>query len=307
MNNVLPQPGGYSYALEERIRGIVEAEGAPGGWGVAVINAGDGHLVAGINPNAETEALSLSKVMVAVAAESTAAGRPGYLKEDLPILRSDVRPGGFLRHFAEQRLSAPRGDILQTMLRISDTTGQRALVRLLGGIERVNNAVKSAVKIPLRRSGLIFSDSNDTAPDAPFFSGMTTAYEAAQIFRSALALPISNAALSRTIFTYGLRRDLIGDRRPSRHSLTELRIATNRNEIDDLSASSLLRPRFPGTRFPNMMGMGEDMRHDVAKIGPFIVAALSWGYNPKLPENATHPAHCVHWALGKMLQEFVSR
>lgn len=276
-------------------------------WGVAVLEARTLNVIAGRNTRMLTEALSLSKLAlthVVKHAINKGGLTPG---QRLPIETRDVRDGGFLGHLLPG--DATLEDVTQAMLRVSDTTGQRAITRIFRGPKKVN---QSLIRVPvhleqgkphplyitrLERVGLL---PGETEATARFRTGMINPFEAALCYSAATQYPPARQAMQTNIFGSGLRRDLPNDTAPPAAFLEALARTQNGNaQAGDLE--QLLHPSWPESPYPNMMGIGEGSRHDVAQIGGSIMAALSEGYDPALPEDASHPAHDIHAELGKLI------
>jgi hypothetical protein len=165
-----------------------------------------------------TEALSLSKLWTAHAVSNAAQDRRELLGEAVTIQPSDKRPGGFLQYVEGWPKPLLYGSVLQAMLRVSDTTGQRAVVRMLGGPIAANTTAQARPSpgTPLSTMiGLEPVDPNDPTAEALFYSGGTTPYLAALTLGAALRDPVSREALGQGIFSYGLRRNLPDDTRPA--------------------------------------------------------------------------------------------
>jgi hypothetical protein len=299
----------YNHRLERAIANIVDPVSAAGlEIGVAVIDP-NGQLIAGTNEGIPDEALSLSKLIPAYAGSLAAAH--GIFHPDTPLLVSHsdltVAPGGFLHLLAESGRPVTLRQATAAMLRYSDTTAQRMMVRLLGGPDNTNAVIRAhpPYGTPIGVTGLQTVRGQEGRADARFFTGDTTPLEIARLFGRTIMDDGNYLDLRQGAFSHGLRRNLPGDvpLDASVHAL--LAEVRQSGAITDEQLVELLRSDRPVTPYPNIMGLDEGSRHDVANIGPAVVAVMARGYDPNLPEDPSHPAHDIQAQIGRVVHQHV--
>lgn len=307
-------------ALTSQIETICGNPKIPGGWNVAVLpaNPAEGGLSAAYEGEEVIAAASLTKMAIAHC----------VLIRDLPLdgpieLQPEDRPPGpdpdIVQYFRDG-YTIDIGTALERMLISGSNTCARALVRTLGGAKKANETI--AETYPNTQLEIVQHPDHpytENGPYARFTYGTTTATEAANLLRDLLQDAYVATLLGNSTFNYALRRSLAAEdntRTPKMPADTALnrQIAKHLGGIlPDAAATYLLQRTTPRgkTNFPNKEGSMTDekdpqqrVRHDVARIGNFIVAACSNGYLEDLPIGPNHPSHTVHGQLGRAVYNY---
>jgi hypothetical protein len=278
-------------ALEE-IRDIVAETPPQTEWGVAVIS-GEGVDVFGIAPDHEFPAASLGKLGIAhvlTAVEGRIGSACRY--EELVVTDEDKRGGsGILQYFPNGYTITPE-EAASLMLRESDNTAARLLVKALGGAEAVNDRLaESPLDLALTRLGIRDEDR--------FTFGSTSPAEVARILLELSKGPLSNA-LHESDMWYGLCRDIESKPRIPSSLLNKflLRAGGHEGGGHPRIYKRALNRHYHHSQFARKGGSLEDARHDSAVINGYAVAALSSGYPPDLAYGKRHPAHDIHARIG---------
>lgn len=297
-----------SRKLNTAIREVLTEAPTTTEWGVAVLDTKTFKPVAGVNQRMRAEALSISKLTTA-----WLFGRlidSGGMTPDFSttVFESDVRAGGYLGRLVGQEINMM--GLMRGMLHISDTTGQRALTRLMGGPDPCNRVLEARplesrqgerTKLTVTR---FIPVRGETGAEAKFYTGNSTPTEAAGLLGAALGSSLTREALQRNIFGYGLTRDLPGNEQPDAQFLEALaRVQDKTTPLGENTLTILQNPSWR-SEFPKMMGIDEDQRHDVAQIGGLIVASFATGYDLSLPENSSHPAHNIQAMIGQAVYAY---
>lgn len=283
-------------ALEQAIDRAVGVAPRRTTWGIAVLGP-EGNIIAGRHAHRTFEAFSLNKLVVAEAVAVTALDPT----TEIVLQPNDRRGGnGVLQYTQPGNTAVSLQTATELMLRISDNTATRAVVRTLGGPKAVNDALRQSPVAPaLQTTRLLPVDPHNKDPDALYEFGHTTPYETATLLGQVTQDPVHCLALRKSNFTYGLRWKIDPRQQPAPHLLETLITQGKRGNVvtqEELDAA-LAADWQPGL-YPNKEGTFRDSRHDVAVIGNLGVAALSEGYPHRFPEGPLHPAHQVHEAIG---------
>jgi beta-lactamase class A len=269
-------------------------------WDIAVLNG------AGLTERFQTgeeepiEAASINKLAIAYAFQRR--GGMHLLGEEVQIEETDVRRGAGVLHLLPVGFRLPLGAVQYLSLSESDNTATRILVRILGGPIAINKVLASDAKLPNTR---LKAEKNNLEPTAGYEYGVTTAPEAALLMWRALHTPAQAEALRHGNFNQGLRYFLEPDHTvwdPRRRHVAKV---LRRAHIPAPPSfyQWVLQARPPETKHPNKEGRLPGLRHDVARIGEVIVAALSTNHPEEVEDAETHPAWEVQRRLGKAIFE----
>lgn len=262
-----------------------EAELADGRWSIALTEP-SGTMAAGYQADRQHEAASLNKLAIVHALDAS-----GVRIETSTVKPEDKRPGtGILEHFPDG-YEVPFTDVVRLMLSESDNTAARIAVRELGGPGNVNDLLEdSPLCLEATRLEPVGADR--------FYYGNTTAEEIAALLREVDQSEEHHQALLKSHCWYGLRHD-IEDRR-LKQPLHRHFLKWARGRGPDRLYKKALAYRSPPSQFPAKEGSVEDVRHDSARIGGYVIAALSSNQQEK-PYGKKHPAHRVHARIGRLI------
>lgn len=265
-----------------------EAELADGQWSIALTEP-NGAMTAGYQTDRPHEAASLNKLAIVHALDAS-----GVRIETSTVKPEDKRPErsgtGILGYFPDG-YEVPFTDVVRLMLSESDNTAARIAVRELGGPGSVNDLLEdSPLGLEATRLELVDTDR--------FYYGNTTAEETTALLREIDQDEEHHQALLKSHCWYGLRRD-IEDRR-LKQPLHRRFLKWARGRGPDRLYEQALAYRSPSSQFPAKEGSVEDVRHDSARIGGYVIAALSSNQQEK-PYGEKHPAHRVHARIGRLI------
>lgn len=287
------------------------AEGSMHSWHVAVIPANPEATDITVNYNGEQLIAAASLTKLAVARSVIINGIP--LDTPISLEPQDRREEPDILHYFPDGHTMEVGVLLERMLVNGSITATRMLVRKQGGPQKINemNAVTYPTTLlkPVEKEGYPIA-----SPEAAFNFGSTSALEAAGLLRELLQNPPVNAILRRSTFDCALRGNL-RDQEPSHPPKMPIDTTANRliarsigHRMPHAIADYLLKRTTPhgSTRFPNKEGsmndeekQHENVRHDVALIGDYVIAAGSVNLTTKdAPFGRYNSAHITHRRLG---------
>jgi len=302
--------------LTTQIETICTASKVSGDWSVAVVpaNPAEGGLSAAHDPQRIMAAASIAKLGITY----SVLERNIPLDKVIQLQPEDRLPEPDIVRYFRDGFTLDVGTALERMLTNSSNTCARMLVRALGGPQNVNEIV--AAQYPhTQLQAIQHPDYSIDGPHARFAYGTTTAPEAAGLMRELLQDSYVGRMLSHSTYDYALRRQLFPKDNLNmpilpRGARTYRQIAKIAGgHLPDAAARYLLQHTTPQgqTRFPNKEGSMTDekdpqqrVRHDIAHIGNFIVAACSNNYGEDLPVGPLHPAHQTHGRIGKAVYNY---
>lgn len=280
-------------------------------WSVAVIDNAERTVASRYAPE-PVKAASLNKLAISYAFNVIDRdGDTNLMAQEVRIEPEDIRKGaGRLRYFPIG-YSLDLGDALRLSLSESDDTATRIVTRIVGGPARVNEILDDPLS-GLSRTRLKLVDDT-SAPDARYEYGVTTAAEIAKLLACALRVPAQADALHHGNYSRGLRYKIETHQSAEMTPLTDVAryISTmhlarplqsiHKGSMDAFYAKVLARPSGTYTAFPNKEGRLPCVRHDVAQIGDFIIAALSTSHAQATESSMYHPARETLSELGEVV------
>ncbi len=281
-----------SERLTEAVGDIVQTRPITADWTVAVVDTDRYELAVDWRAEQTFPAASLAKLAIAHAVNLNQTAWLAPIPRHLILEPQFKTPGTGLLQYFPNGYDIAWGQAMRLMLAESDTTAAKMIVDGLGGAAVVNELLADS-PLGTRTTRLIPTE------EGKFYFGNTTAAEAAELLRVLTVDPTTEAALAQSHMWYGLRREIDGER--SLPHLRKLRLAKMlRGRGPQSFYDDLLAERRSPSPFPSKEGSLEGYRHDVAKIGSYVVAALSSGY-PEQPYGPAHPAHQIHARIGKLV------
>lgn len=261
-------------------------------WGVAVVSS-EGEQLYSREADKPFRAASLGKLGIAHVLTHEGAELPmGFWERDLSVKAADKRPGTGLLQYFPDNYPVSAEEALRMMVRESDNTAARLLVQALGGAAVVNEQLAAS---PLQ----LTTTRLEVLEDGAFTFGKTTAAEAARLMME-LSTSSVDDALHETTMWYGLSRDIGARLSPGTTLFNQyLRFAKGGGPVGVYERA--LSRSYRRAPFPHKNGSLDDVRHDTAVINGHGVAALSAGWDTKLPYGALHPAHTIHRRLGSTI------